>query len=498
MAIDRRMNALRTKFSTKKILSDYRARSADKWTTAQRKDYAQEEKFFAQLERQQDMEILLDDIFEKKYQKLEPRMITSAKKMNNDTKSFAASLLKTDKNDNEISIYNWTVLEKNFKPFIDCLKINHEADYDNKCRRLFQNNEINYDSSNSDLISEGKDIVLDCDNMNRQYQKDIAIDMSCLNKGQAEIISIYHDYLYQEKLNSHIESLVPDIVLLTGKGGTGKSYVIHKLLEIGNQNKAVNCIWTMANNNLNAADINGCTIASLLCQRFISKTEKDSDPKDLLWKIPQQAISNLQDQDIENTLRLLILDEVSNITAQKIGQLSRLFRIGKNNDNALFGGIKVLLVGDFNQKKPVGQLLTASLIDWVQNKYNNEIQSNINTVIESDPENDGFMQVTHLHKKRRKKKLKSNAVFSNCKENIISDYSIGCEVLSKAKWFELLEAERSKDEVHNNFLDSLYKGNGINLRELSRYKIFNKETIDKDNFYETLLWEIAPIIVKTN
>ena len=90
----------------------------------------------------------------------------------------------------------------------------------------------------------------------------------------------------------------------------------------------------MANNNLNAADIDGCTIASLLCQRFTNTTDKDSDPKDVLWKIPQQAILNLQNQDIEKNLRLLILDEVSNIRAQKIGQSSRLFGIGKNNSDA--------------------------------------------------------------------------------------------------------------------------------------------------------------------
>ena len=100
--------------------------------------------------------------------------------------------------------------------------------------------------------------------------------------------------------------------------------------------------------------------------------------------------------------------------------------------------------------------------------------------------------------RKGRKKLKSNAIFSTCKENSISDFSIGWNVLSKAKWFELLEAERSKDEEHNNFLDSLYKGCVINLRELSRYKIFNKETIDKDDFYEKILWAIAPIIVKTN
>ena len=190
------------------------------------------------------------------------------------------------------------------------------------CRRLFQHNNIDDDSSNPNSIGEGEDIVINYDNMNTKSQEEKTIDMSWLNKGQSEIISLYHDYLCQEKVDDDIQSLIPDIVLLTGKGGTGKSYVIHKLLEIGNQNKAVNCVWIIANNNLNAADINGFTIASLLCQKFTNITDKDSDPKDVLWKIPQQAILNLQNQDIEKNLRLLILDEVSNIRAQKNGQLT--------------------------------------------------------------------------------------------------------------------------------------------------------------------------------
>ena len=76
-----------------KKLSEYRARSADKWTTTQGKNHAEEERFFAQLERQQDMEILLDDMFENKYQNLELRMVTSAKKMNNDTR-FTTRVLR--------------------------------------------------------------------------------------------------------------------------------------------------------------------------------------------------------------------------------------------------------------------------------------------------------------------------------------------------------------------------------------------------------------------
>ena len=83
----------------------------------------------------------------------------------------------------------------------------------------------------------------------------------------------------------------------------------------------------MAKNNLNAADINGCTIASLLHQRI----EKD-DTK--IWKprklIPEGAISQLQKNNIHD-VRLLIIDEVSNIHVEKLGELSRLFGLAIGN-----------------------------------------------------------------------------------------------------------------------------------------------------------------------
>ena len=76
--------------------------------------------------------------------------------------------------------------------------------------------------------------------------------------------------------------------------------------------------------------------------------------------------------------------------------------------------------------------------------------------------------------KRNKKKLKSNAIFSNNKENIVSDYSICCKVLYQDRWFELTEAELSKDKFYNKLIDHLYKRKLIVIKDLIRYKILNK------------------------
>ena len=140
-------------------------------------------------------------------------------------------------------------------------------------------------------------------------------------------------------------------------------------------------------------------------------------------------------------------------------------------NNKLFGGIPVLLVSDFNQKKPIGKLATKSLLELVKNKHEYNITTEINDIVSNECDDDGFMIVDYSSRKNRKKKPKSNAIFSSNKENIISDYSIGCKVLSEARWFELTEAERSKDRINNDLIDNLYKGNSINKRDSKRYKI---------------------------
>ena len=85
------------------------------------------------------------------------------------------------------------------------------------------------------------------------------------------------------------------------------------------------------------------------------------------------------------------------------------------------------------------------------------------------------MLVHYSSRKKNKKEPKFNTILSSNKENIISNYSIGYKFLSEARWFELIEAARSKDKIYNKLLNILYKGNPINRRNLKRYKIFNKE-----------------------
>ena len=127
--------------------------------------------------------------------------------------------------------------------------------------------------------------------MNQYKTNEEAYSMD-LNLGQKEIISIYYDYLTEERVKNDIHAKVPNIVFLTGKCGTSKSYVIHRLLQIGNQNyiqnrgnNNVKYVWTIANNNLNAVDIDGITIASLLHQRIEKKSDESNNSIVLVKKL---------------------------------------------------------------------------------------------------------------------------------------------------------------------------------------------------------------------
>ncbi|CAJ1954286.1 unnamed protein product [Cylindrotheca closterium] len=202
----------------------------------------------------------------------------------------------------------------------------------------------------------------------------------------------------------------------------------------------------MASNNLNAADINGSTIASLLKQR-IQKRQKD-ESQIVQQKISPAAVIGLEKQNVQD-LRLIIINEVSNVTASKLGKLSRLFSEVLQSPDQFFGGILVLLVGDFNQKEPVGGILaTTSLIKKVKNEIGHS----------KDTTNS-----EHRMKKKQKLSIETTTpslLDANC-HNVVSDNNLGCNILAASRWFELTEAERSKDTNHNNNIDSFYNGNPI-------------------------------------
>ena len=123
----------------------------------------------------------------------------------------------------------------------------------------------------------------------------------------------------------------------------------------------------------------------------------------------------LEDQEINKNVWLIILDEISNVKVQKLGKLSCVFEI-EMKVNKLFRGIQVLLISEFNQKKPISKLETKSLLELFNNKYEYNIRTKINNITSNECDDDGFILADYSSSKKKKKEPKSNAIFSNKKE----------------------------------------------------------------------------------
>lgn len=129
-------------------------------------------------------------------------------------------------------------------------------------------------------------------------------------------------------------------LFLTGSAGTGKSFTIKEIvryLEINNINYGLTALTGCA-----AVLINGQTIHSFLglgISRDLKTIIKN------LEKFKKQLI-------IIKNIQTLIIDEISMMDNQLFELINNLLKYIKNND-IVFGGIQIILVGDFHQLPPV-------------------------------------------------------------------------------------------------------------------------------------------------
>jgi hypothetical protein len=142
----------------------------------------------------------------------------------------------------------------------------------------------------------------------------------------------------------------PPVILATGAGGTGKTVATKAICAMA-ASLNLNTIRTSFN-NLNALDIDGCTTSSLLGLR---QDQKEPDIADsLTHQQLQHFVDMTQIQQPRQTV-LIIVDEISNQSPIYLARLSKACQQATQNHDAYFGGIPVLLVGDFGQLGPVKQ-----------------------------------------------------------------------------------------------------------------------------------------------
>lgn len=132
-------------------------------------------------------------------------------------------------------------------------------------------------------------------------------------------------------------------VYLTGSAGSGKTYVLNQYINYLKKHEVD--VGVTASTGIAATHMNGTTIHSwsgLGIRDTVSPADLDAmEEKQYLWKRFQNA-------------RVLIIDEISMMHHFRLDLVEKICKFFKRNEKP-FGGIQVILCGDFFQLPPVAR-----------------------------------------------------------------------------------------------------------------------------------------------
>jgi ATP-dependent DNA helicase PIF1 len=130
-------------------------------------------------------------------------------------------------------------------------------------------------------------------------------------------------------------------VFLTGQPGSGKSYLTNQYIEYLIDNAKDFAVT--ASTGIAAINVSGKTLHSFMGVR---------DDKPLTEEDVQDIFDNSNTLMRYRHTEILIIDEISMVSAQLFDNLNLLAQIARGNKDP-FGGLRVIVVGDFYQLPPV-------------------------------------------------------------------------------------------------------------------------------------------------
>lgn len=149
-------------------------------------------------------------------------------------------------------------------------------------------------------------------------------------KAPQEVYYIYRNFLKAIAQGRNI--------FLTAPAGGGKSFLINHL-----RNALVGKVTVTATTGIAALNISGATIHSVL-GLGLGKTPV----KTMVGRL------NKYKQDFLNRLEILAIDEISMLSGELLDKCDEFLRLARM-DNRPFGGVQVILIGDFCQLPPVDE-----------------------------------------------------------------------------------------------------------------------------------------------
>lgn len=258
-------------------------------------------------------------------------------------------------------------------------------------------------------------------------------------------------------------------LFLTGSAGTGKSFTINKIvnyLEYNNIKYGLTALTGCA-----ASLINAQTIHSFLCLGI------DKSLKEIYSNLTTTYIAKYR---ILKNLQTIIIDEISMMSDELLELIDQLFKKIKSNILP-FGGIQLIMVGDFHQLPPIKGNYCFNSIIWSS--------LNMNKII-----------LTELI--RQKDDIVLQEILEEMRIGKISDESFSIlKSLNNTKFTgdikptKLFPINTNVDKINNIEFQKLV---AINNNITTTYKAVSKYKIDNLHTYDICLTINAQIMVIRN
>ena len=195
-------------------------------------------------------------------------------------------------------------------------------------------------------------------------------------------------------------------VFLTGEPGAGKTHTINMLVNYLRDREV--CFAVTASTGIAATHIGGMTIHSWSGIGIRTKLDK--------YDLDKIATSEYISKRVRRT-RVLIIDEISMLSANMLDMLDQVCREIKQIDEP-FGGIQVILAGDFFQLPPV---VKKDSMNGKQISLTEELQQTGNFAYESGVWERARMVICYLTEQHRQDDADLLSVLAGMRANAVSE-----------------------------------------------------------------------------
>ena len=244
-------------------------------------------------------------------------------------------------------------------------------------------------------------------------------------------------------------------VFLTGSAGAGKTYTLNQYIHYLRARKVP--VAMTASTGIAATHMNGMTIHA-----WSGIGIKDSLDDDELTRMFERKYLRSQIDKAE----ILIIDEISMLHARQLDMVNQVLKFFRNTD-AAFGGLQVVVAGDFFQLPPVGK---------------NQESNRDKFAFMSTAWQEAKFNICYLTEQHRQQNNSLNTILNEIRAQQVSTESV--QLLRQTRQ-QKLEADITRLFTHNVDVEQINQRymNSINQKSY----VFNAEVKGNEKLVQTLI-----------